>query len=427
MLVKKLISYILIIGLLLTGLPAFAEETSQPADKEPVVTEEQIAAEETQVTDEEIEEVIDISGEEELVAEEEQVLEELDIDKEITGNNAPRVLKNLYKYMVKRDKYYKRVLTVIDKVYQTEDKTVRKLAIIEFEKRYAAEKERDRKIHHKIIATLKFLKENRNKLTDAQQKQIKRIFKPVIIKYLQHRKIIIHVHLKLQEVKRSCLEEDIKKITVLAEQARARGDLKKAGELYEKVIARGGTDAQTYKQAGTVLNQVYGKGPKVFVEGARPNFDVQPVIKQGRTLVPLRAIAEALKAKVDWNPKTKIVIMIKGDITVQLPIDKKIIIINGKQKAVDVAATIINNRTLVPLRTVSETLDADVTWDDETQLITIEDNLTEPTQDVTSTQIAETGLGASGEFTNGATSTEIIDEVINLDESKIDEQIALIE
>ncbi|MEW6573432.1 MAG: stalk domain-containing protein [Bacillota bacterium] len=101
----------------------------------------------------------------------------------------------------------------------------------------------------------------------------------------------------------------------------------------------------------------------VAIDGERLSCDVPPVIEQGRTLVPLRAIFEALGAAVDWDGTTRTVTGRKRTTTVKLVVGQKTAYVNGKAVALDVPARIISGRTMVPLRFIGESLGAKVDWD----------------------------------------------------------------
>ncbi|MGB9905146.1 MAG: copper amine oxidase N-terminal domain-containing protein [Desulfotomaculales bacterium] len=124
------------------------------------------------------------------------------------------------------------------------------------------------------------------------------------------------------------------------------------------------------------LKKMYGKAGardlKVFVRGKRPNFDVRPVIANGRTLVPIRAISESLGAKVDYDPGEQKVFINNGTINVNLYLNDRNALVNGRRVVLDEPARVINGRTMVPLRFVSESLGAAVDYDPQTQMITIE-------------------------------------------------------
>ncbi len=109
----------------------------------------------------------------------------------------------------------------------------------------------------------------------------------------------------------------------------------------------------------------------VFVDGEQIVFDVEPVIEDGRTLVPMRYIFEALGAEVDWITETSTAVAIKGDIRIEITVGKNEIIKNGSSIVLDVPAKITDGRTLVPVRAVSEGMEADVEWDGELRRVII--------------------------------------------------------
>jgi len=89
------------------------------------------------------------------------------------------------------------------------------------------------------------------------------------------------------------------------------------------------------------------------------------------TLVPLRAIFEALGATVEWEQSTQTVTAVKDDITIILKIGDSFLTKNGERIALDVPAKIVGGRTLVPARAVAESFGADVQWDGTTRTVTI--------------------------------------------------------
>jgi len=111
--------------------------------------------------------------------------------------------------------------------------------------------------------------------------------------------------------------------------------------------------------------------PKVMVNYKTVNFDVDPVIENGTTLVPMRAIFEAMGADVTWDGDTKTAIAKKDNTTVILPIGSLTPMINGEPYQLTVPAKTINNRTMVPLRFIGEAFGAEVIWSNEKQSIEI--------------------------------------------------------
>jgi hypothetical protein len=112
------------------------------------------------------------------------------------------------------------------------------------------------------------------------------------------------------------------------------------------------------------------------VSGTPNTLDSPPIIKNGRTLVPIGAIIEALGRTVSWDPNEKKVTVILGSTTIELWIGKNTTRVNGITKPIDstnskVVPEIINGRTMLPLRFVTENLGCTVQWDGSTQTITI--------------------------------------------------------
>ena len=110
----------------------------------------------------------------------------------------------------------------------------------------------------------------------------------------------------------------------------------------------------------------------VTINGVKQNYDVMPVIINGRTLVPMRAIFESLGAKVGWIDHSKTVTGTRNNKTVKLKIDDYMAYIDGKETILDVPATIINSRTMVPVRFISEMLGEKVEWDGNTRTVMID-------------------------------------------------------
>ena len=109
----------------------------------------------------------------------------------------------------------------------------------------------------------------------------------------------------------------------------------------------------------------------VILNGNKLSFTQTPVIENGTTLVPMRAIFEAMGASVEWDGTTQTVISVKDDTTISLTLNKETAIVNGESISLAVPAKLINGNTMVPLRFVSESLGAEVNWDGGSKTITI--------------------------------------------------------
>lgn len=110
----------------------------------------------------------------------------------------------------------------------------------------------------------------------------------------------------------------------------------------------------------------------VILNGSKLDFEVKPQIINGSTYVPMRTIFEKLGATVSWDDSTKTVTGIKEDTTVKLKIGENKVTVNNKDIILNSGATIINGRTLVPVRAVAESFDCTVDWDTSTNCVKIE-------------------------------------------------------
>ncbi len=155
----------------------------------------------------------------------------------------------------------------------------------------------------------------------------------------------------------------------------------------------GSQSAETNKPATTVS----AGNPVVYLNGQKLSFEVEPAIENGRTLVPLRAIFEAMGASVEWNNSTRTVTAVKGDTTVVLPIGSTQPTVNGREWPLDVPAKIYQDRTLAPLRFVGEAFGGTVAWEASTRTINI-------------TSAGTAGSGTSGSSASGEVRTVVVSE-----------------
>ena len=109
----------------------------------------------------------------------------------------------------------------------------------------------------------------------------------------------------------------------------------------------------------------------VVLNGSEVQFDQSPVIENSRTMVPFRAIFEALGASIEWDETTKTVTAQKDGTVITLTIDSDYAYQNGEAVELDAPAKIIGDRTLVPVRFVAESLGLSVGWDETTRTVTL--------------------------------------------------------
>ena len=116
----------------------------------------------------------------------------------------------------------------------------------------------------------------------------------------------------------------------------------------------------------------------VTIDGVKIDFnDVPPQIVEGRTLVPMRKIFESLGAEVTWIDSTRSIVAVKGTTVIGMTIDSdKMTVTNlvtseSKNVILDVPAVIVDSRTMVPARAISESLGLKVEWDNNTRTVKI--------------------------------------------------------
>ena len=107
----------------------------------------------------------------------------------------------------------------------------------------------------------------------------------------------------------------------------------------------------------------------VTLNGEVIEFDQQPTIINNRTMVPFRAIFEALGATVNWCPIERSVTATKGHTELELQIDNPFLRKNWSTITLDTAAIIIEARTFVPVRAIAEGLGVTVDWDKDTRTV----------------------------------------------------------
>ncbi len=112
-------------------------------------------------------------------------------------------------------------------------------------------------------------------------------------------------------------------------------------------------------------------GIKVFLNGEKLEFDVDPYIKNSRTMVPFRKIFEAFGLKVDWNQEKQTVLAADDDTEITLKINDTRAYVNYIEYKLDAPPEIKNSRTFVPLRFISESVGAVVEWDGKTATVYI--------------------------------------------------------
>jgi Zn-dependent M16 (insulinase) family peptidase len=100
----------------------------------------------------------------------------------------------------------------------------------------------------------------------------------------------------------------------------------------------------------------------IYVNGEKVDSDTAPVIKDSRVYVPIGVISEALGSDVEWDAEEKVVTVSSEDKTLSLSIGSNEMLTNGEATTIDAAPEIMNGRTMVPLRAISEAFEKNVDW-----------------------------------------------------------------
>lgn len=101
----------------------------------------------------------------------------------------------------------------------------------------------------------------------------------------------------------------------------------------------------------------------VIVDNEKVEFDQAPIIDDGTTLVPVRAVFEKAGANVTWDQATQTATLVKEGYTVTIKLNDTVLYKNGTQIALAKPAQIINDRVLIPVRAIGEAMDFDINWD----------------------------------------------------------------
>jgi N-acetylmuramoyl-L-alanine amidase len=125
------------------------------------------------------------------------------------------------------------------------------------------------------------------------------------------------------------------------------------------------------------------------VDGKAVNTDAGPVIIKERTLIPARAVFESMGATVTWNEASRLVEVSLGTGTVQLTIDSKSAVVNGKQISMEVPALVVGDRTMIPVRFVAESLNCGIGWDGDSRTVKVTSPAVDTKASVESVKVEE--------------------------------------
>lgn len=141
--------------------------------------------------------------------------------------------------------------------------------------------------------------------------------------------------------------------------------------------------------SSVLIAPVFAQSIDIVINNKKVETPDAPYIKEERTLVPLRLISENLGIKVDWNNTNRQVVLKKSSGDILLPIQKDYYLVNGQKVPTEISGEIKNDRTFVPVRLIAELFDRNVGWDNNTKTVLINDKGQIPAPVVKSTNTFE--------------------------------------
>ena len=129
-------------------------------------------------------------------------------------------------------------------------------------------------------------------------------------------------------------------------------------------------DRTELTNSGTIT---YDDGDEILVvvKGEYIDFDVPPAIEDNRVLVPMRNIFTALGAEVYWQQDVQTVIAVRGDVVIAMQLGQNYLFKNNEKIEIPTASIARDGRTLVPIRAVAEALDTEVLYNGNTKTVVI--------------------------------------------------------
>ena len=136
-------------------------------------------------------------------------------------------------------------------------------------------------------------------------------------------------------------------------------------------IQDGNVRLSTPKQALYDEIEKVSKSPYIVLNDKVLVFDVPPVLEDDRMLVPMRFVFEQMGAEVEWDQATQTATVLQENDAVAFQINNRSATVNSQAQTMDVPARLINSKTMIPIRFLSENLGYTVEWDEETNMAII--------------------------------------------------------
>lgn len=142
---------------------------------------------------------------------------------------------------------------------------------------------------------------------------------------------------------------------------------------------------------------------RIIAKGKSMKFDVPPVIKDGKVLIPVRAFSQAYGAEVQWNPEDRTVTIIKDGVEIVIKTDSSTVLVNGAEVDLGLPVKGINGRIVMPVGFLAEKLGLKVEVDEEDGTIEVEEEEEEESEDQTDTSTGTDTTGAENGDTTDTT------------------------
>ena len=164
--------------------------------------------------------------------------------------------------------------------------------------------------------------------------------------------------------------------------------MKRMAALFMAINLSLGSAVNIFAQNGTEIVMTIGSPVMTVNGGEQNIDDnnTSPVIIDNRTLLPVRALIEAFGGAVDFNSNDKTVTLTYNDNVIQLQINSTTAYVNETEKELDTAPVILNGRTMLPIRFIADNFGLSTNWDANTKTITVSDNITENDNTVVTTK-----------------------------------------
>lgn len=226
-------------------------------------------------------------------------------------------------------------------------------------------------------------KENETGLGNSEHmlEQTKSTLKVQLELLKKEREALENQYQEAMRTKNQGLEQKLKIQLQLKEDAvnSANKEIKQVREQIRETIRNSYTEEEKdkLKQLELELKEQYKNievlpVDSIIAKGTMVKFDTPPVIKEGRTLIPVRALSEGFGANIAWDEAKQEVTIQKEQVRIVLKLGSNLAYVNGEEVKIDVPPEIMNKRTVVPLRFLIEKLGLSVEWDNEGQTIEIE-------------------------------------------------------